>query len=60
MLETVTTYDAAGAMKNKTETKASIFQTFISREKNNEKLKIALLKAFKKAGYPISNEYWYD
>lgn len=60
VLETVTMYDAAGAMKNKTETKASIFQTFISKEKNNEKLKIALLKAFKKAGYPISNEYWYD
>ena len=40
--------------------KKTIFQTYINKEKNNERLKKSLLKAFKKAGFEVTNEYWYD
>lgn len=38
----------------------SLFFLYLSNEKENEKLGIEIQKAFQKAGYKISKEYWYD
>lgn len=40
--------------------KGNLFFLYLSHEKNNEELGIKILKAFKKAGYNINKEYWYD
>lgn len=40
--------------------KTNMFFTEISREKNNEYFRDKILKAFKKAGYSIDSEFWYD
>lgn len=38
----------------------NLFFTEIFEEKRNEELRNKIIKAFKKAGYIVNSEYWYD
>lgn len=38
----------------------NLFFTEIFEEKRNEELRDKIIKAFKKAGYIVNSEYWYD
>ncbi len=59
-LEVVTTYDSKGNLIRENNYRSSIFQTAIHKEKQNERFRKALIKAFKKTGYAIESEYWWD
>jgi len=59
VLEQIEVFDENNKLIEERINQITIFQTYINKEKNNERLK-SLLKAFKKAGYKVTNEYWYD
>lgn len=58
--EVLTTYNTLDIEKKTEEAKGNLFFLYLSNEKENEDLAIAILKAFKKAGYSLEKEYWYD
>ena len=60
VLEQIEVFDENNKLIEERINKKTIFQTYINKEKNNERLKKSLLKAFKKAGFEVTNEYWYD
>lgn len=53
-------YDKEGNKIRENITTSDFMLTQINKEKNNENLRDKLIKAFKKAGYTITSEFWYD
>lgn len=56
----VTTVTNAEADPKEQTTKSNLFYLYMSSEKNNEKTGNELQNAFRKAGYPLTKEYWAD
>jgi len=54
------TYDAQGVLTKEESGTTYLYFTELSKEKENEKFRNQLLKAFEKSGYPIISEFWYD
>lgn len=57
---TQVSYDKEGNKIRENITTSDFMLTEIKKEKNNEKFRDKLIKAFKKAGYTITSEFWYD
>lgn len=60
VLEEIEVFDENNKLIEERINQITIFQTYINKEKNNERLKKSLLKALKRAGYKVTNEYWYN
>lgn len=58
--EVLTTYNTFDVENKTEEVKGNLFFLYLSNEKQNEDLGVAIQKAFQKAGYSLEKEYWYD
>lgn len=58
--ETIKEFDITGELIAETRTEYHLFFLEIRKEFGNTKFRKQLLKAFEKAGYAVSNEYWAD
>lgn len=58
--ETITTQNMDGITEKKHYNYSHLFFTELRKDFKNKSLQKKITKAFAKAGYPISGEYWFD
>lgn len=56
----ITTVTNSEANEKEQTSRSNQFYLYMSSEQNNEKMGMELQNAFKKAGYPLTREYWAD
>ncbi|MBW8359502.1 MAG: hypothetical protein K0M63_06850 [Weeksellaceae bacterium] len=59
-LVTTTSYRLEEGKEKEEQSMGNLFFLYLSNEKQNEDLGIAIQNAFIKAGVPVIKEYWYD
>jgi hypothetical protein len=55
-----TTYTTFDETKKEQKLNESLFFLYLSNEKQNDDLGIEIQKAFQKAGFNVTKDYWYD
>ncbi len=60
VLETIKTYNEKKELISTDIIDTNLFFTGINKEQNNTDFRDKIVKAFKKAGYVIDSQYWYD
>lgn len=60
VLETIKIYNEKKELISTDIIDTNLFFTGINKEQNNTDFRDKIVKAFKKAGYVIDSQYWYD